>query len=81
MLEVEPTGQQRGRTADGSGRKCRGHIAPSFRNLTGSATVRMWSGRAFQVAGPVCGCKQYMISHGADVVGQSVPGDRTRMWV
>jgi len=26
----------------------------SFRNLTGSATVRMWSGRAFQVAGPAC---------------------------
>ena len=26
----------------------------SFRNLTGSATVCMWSGRAFQVAGPTC---------------------------
>jgi len=26
----------------------------SFRNLTGSATVRMLSGRAFQVAGPAC---------------------------
>ena len=26
----------------------------SFLNLTGSATVRMWSGRSFQVAGPAC---------------------------
>jgi len=26
----------------------------SSMNLTGSATVRMWSGRAFQVAGPAC---------------------------
>jgi len=31
-----------------------GDSCASCQNLTGSATVRMWSGRAFQVAGPAC---------------------------